>query len=98
MESETYLKDIPSDGITKLEFGETSDNLLVTSWDSTCSLYDGYGGALKYRYQSKAAVLSADFTEDETGAYIGGLEQKVRKIDFATNDETDLGHHDDAVR
>jgi len=98
MDSELHLEDIPKDGISKLQFGKTTDNLIATSWDSTLSLYDGYSAKLKTRYQGKAAILAADFTQDETGVYIGGLEQKVRKVDFATNEETDLGHHDDVVR
>mmetsp|Transcript_7058 Transcript_7058/g.8000 ORF Transcript_7058/g.8000 Transcript_7058/m.8000 type:complete len:222 (+) Transcript_7058:1-666(+) len=98
MESETYLTDVAADGITKMKYGESSDNLLVTSWDATCMLYDGYSNALKQKIQTKAAVLAADFNPDETGAYIGGLEQKVIKVDFETEDEIELGHHDAPIR
>lgn len=98
MEGETYLKDIPTDGITSLKYGESTDNLLVSSWDASCYLYDGYSNAFKHRYQSKASILSADFTPEENGAYLGGLEQKVKKVDFETGEESDIGHHDDVIR
>ena len=98
MESETYLKDIPSDGISSVKFAQTSDNLLVSAWDNSLSLYDGYTTGLKFRYVSKAAILSADFTESESGAYFGGLEQKVKKFDFNKEIEIDIGHHDEGIR
>lgn len=97
MEGETYLADVTADGITKLKYGETSDNLLVSSWDSTCTLYDGYTNALRHKHESKAGILAADFTPEEKGAYIGGLEQKVLKVDFETDEITDLGHHDSPI-
>lgn len=98
MEAETYLQNWPSDGITCLRYGKRSDDLLATSWDGTLSLYDGYTNALKLRYQGKASVLTADFTPDERGAYLGGLEQKVIKYDFESETETVLTHHDEAIR
>ena len=98
MESETYLKDIPSDGISSLKFGQSSGDLLVSSWDNTLSLYDDYTVELKLRHKSKAAILCADFNMEETGAYFGGLEQKVKKIDFVKGAEIDIGHHDEAIR
>ena len=98
MEAETYLKDNPKDGITCLQYGTNSDDLLASSWDTTLCLYDGYTNGLRQRYQNKAAVLATDFTPDEQGAYVAGLEQKVKKIDFETEDEIDIGHHDDAIR
>lgn len=98
METETYIKDIPSDGISALKFAKSSDNLLVSSWDNTLNLYDGYTSELSVKHNSKAAILSTDFNEDESGAYFGGLEQKVKKFDFASQTETNIGHHDEAVR
>lgn len=72
--------------------------MLVSSWDNSLSLYDGYTAALKGRFNSKASILSADFSEDETAVYIGGLEQRLNKIDLVTGNETNIGYHDEAVR
>lgn len=97
MEGEAYIKDSPLDTITCLKYSSNSDDLLCSSWDSTISLYDGYTNHLKFRYHNKAAVLTADFSQDEKSAFVGGLEKKVKKIDFKTEEEVDIGHHDEAV-
>lgn len=47
MDSEIYLQEKPSDGISRIKFAQKSDSLLVTSWDSNAYYYDGVTFKLK---------------------------------------------------
>ena len=98
MEAENYLKENPTDGISCLKYANMSDDLLASSWDSTLYLYDGYSNALRQKYRKEAPILCTDFTADERGAYLAGLENKVQRIDFETDSEIDIGFHDEPVR
>jgi len=86
------------DGISSVNFSPTEPQfLLVTSWDKSVRLYDVVQNQLRVKFEHSASVLDASFS-DGAHAFSGGLDSRVRMLDFNTSKETELGKHDDAVR
>lgn len=64
MESRTEfkLKNAPNDAISAVEFGPNSTQfLLVSSWDSTVRLYDIHANSLRVKYNHDLPVLDVAF-------------------------------------
>lgn len=61
MDSEIYLQEKPSDGISRIKFAQKSDSLLVTSWDSNAYYYDGVTYKLKSNYSLPYPLLDGDY-------------------------------------
>lgn len=64
MESRTEfkLKNPPADSISAVEFGPNSTQfLLVSSWDSTVRLYDIHANSMRLKYAHNAPVLDVAF-------------------------------------
>lgn len=64
MESRTEfkLKSPPTDSISAVEFGPNSTQfLLVSSWDSTVRLYDIHANSMRLKYTHNAPVLDVAF-------------------------------------
>ena len=60
--NEFKLDSAPDDGISSLKFGpNTSQYLLVSSWDSTVRLYDVVSNQMRVKYSHSAPVLDACF-------------------------------------
>ena len=60
--NEFKLDNAPDDGISSLKFGpNTSQYLLVSSWDSTVRLYDVVSNQMRVKYSHSAPVLDACF-------------------------------------
>jgi cell cycle arrest protein BUB3 len=92
------LKNPPEDGISTVTFANTSNLLLVSSWDKGVRLYDAAQNQLRNRYDHKAAVLDCCFSPDDTHGYSGGLDRNVISCDFTTGKKDILGTHEEPVK
>lgn len=60
--SEIQLNHAPSDVISAVKFGPTSNQfLLVSSWDGTVHLYDTVSNSVRQKYLHDAPVLDCAF-------------------------------------
>lgn len=60
--SEIQLNNAPSDVISAVKFGPTSNQfLLVSSWDGTVHLYDTVANGVRQKYLHDAPVLDCAF-------------------------------------
>ncbi|KAF2542942.1 hypothetical protein F2Q68_00032292, partial [Brassica cretica] len=91
------LANPPSDGISNLRFSNTSDHLLVSSWDKRVRLYDVSTNSLKGEFLHGGAVLDCCFHDDSSGFSVGS-DNKVRRIVFNVGKEDVLGMHEKPVR
>ncbi|XP_034948678.1 mitotic checkpoint protein BUB3 [Chelonus insularis] len=101
MESRTEfkIKNPPTDAISAVEFGPNSTQfLLVSSWDSTVRLYDIHTNSMRLKYShDDLPVLDVAF-QDAVHAYSGGLGNTLKMYDINANAETLMGTHDKAIR
>ncbi|KAK9104689.1 hypothetical protein Scep_021533 [Stephania cephalantha] len=84
------------DAISRVQFAPQSNNLLISSWDSTLRLYDVENGLLRLDASMEVALLGCCF-QDETTAVSIGSDCCVRRHDLCSNIHTLLGNHDDLV-
>ncbi|KAK9090521.1 hypothetical protein Sjap_023698 [Stephania japonica] len=84
------------DAISRLQFAPRSNNLLISSWDSTLRLYDVDNGLLRLDASMEVGLLGCCF-QDETVAVSIGSDCCVRRHDLHSNIHTLLGNHDDLV-
>jgi len=92
------LGDPPSDGISNVKFSFSDPSLLlVSSWDKTVRLYDVSKNKMKLKYFHDASILDCCFYNNDQG-YSGGLDRKIKTVDFNTGKESILGTHDDAIK
>eukprot|EP00164_Ancoracysta_twista_P008504 GFYU01012327.1.p1 GENE.GFYU01012327.1~~GFYU01012327.1.p1 ORF type:complete len:331 (-),score=60.62 GFYU01012327.1:105-1097(-) len=96
---EFELANPPSDGVSATVFGpEASPSLLlVSSWDSSVTLYDTYSNTSRAKYNHKAGVLDVCFG-DGTSCFSGGVDKTVKSYDFNKSSDSILGTHDNAVK
>lgn len=60
--SEIQLNNAPSDVISSVKFGPTSNQfLLVSSWDGSVRLYDTVANGMRQKYLHDAPVLDCAF-------------------------------------
>ncbi|KAL0089480.1 WD40-repeat-containing domain protein [Phycomyces blakesleeanus] len=92
------IADPPRDGISSLVFNPLDSNqLLVSSWDSTVRLYDIEQNRQLLRFDHEGAVLDVCFGDGQV-AYSGGIAKKLTMLDLATNTTKLLGSHEEAIR
>ncbi|CAH2036286.1 unnamed protein product [Thlaspi arvense] len=91
------LSNPPSDGISNLRFSNSSDHLLVSSWDKSVRLYDANADSLRGEFKHGGPVLDCCFHDESSGFSVCG-DNKVRRIDFNAGKEDILGMHDKPVR
>jgi len=96
---EYQLNQPPTDGITSVQFGPSASSqfLLVSSWDCFVRLYDVNQNSFRITYKHTGPVLDCCFF-DTAHAYSGGLDRVLKVYDFNTQQETIVGHHDNAIR
>jgi cell cycle arrest protein BUB3 len=98
MQNEFVLNAPPSDGISSLTFStSTSNDLLVTSWDSTLRLYDTISNSPKSTHNFNGAILTGCFNADGSTAFAGGLDKSVYMIDLARGMKTVINEHHEAI-
>ncbi|KAJ8025970.1 Mitotic checkpoint protein BUB3 [Holothuria leucospilota] len=96
--SEFKLNDCPEDGISAVKFGPNSSQfLLVSSWDETVRLYDVQANTMRAKYKHDRAVLDCCF-HDQTHVFSGGLDNTLKMYDINKNAEETVGKHDHAIR
>lgn len=96
--NEFKLNSPPNDGISAVKFGPNSSQfLLVSSWDTSVRLYDVTSNTMRMKYSHPTPVLDCCFY-DAVHSYSGGLDQVVKVYDFNASSETIVGKHDAAVR
>ncbi|KAF8314964.1 WD40 repeat-like protein [Clavulina sp. PMI_390] len=95
---DTILDSPPDDAITSLHFNPQSSNqLLVSSWDSLVRLYEIDSANVKSTIRHRAAVLSCAFDPDPRYGYSVGLDSWVRRMDLDTERVVVLGAHETAA-
>lgn len=95
---QTFLAAPPGDGISSVCFSPTqTELLLVTSWDGTMRLYDAIRNTPRSTFNFNGACLTGCFNYEGSGAFVGGLDARVRMLDFSRGSITDLGCHSKAV-
>ncbi|KAJ1293526.1 hypothetical protein BS78_01G075000 [Paspalum vaginatum] len=82
--------------VSRIRFAPTSNNLLVSSWDSGLRLYDADAGTQRFKEDSGAALLDCCF-EDESAAFACGSDGSVRRYDFHSGTQDTVGLHEDVV-
>ena len=96
--NEYKLDNPPNDCIQSVKFGQ-SDNqhLLTASWDCTVRLYDVASNVMRIQYNHDAPVLDAAF-QGTSYCWSGGADNKIKKFDFQSHNESIIGYHKSPVR
>lgn len=87
MDSEIYIQEKPTDGISRVWFALNSDSLLVTSWDSNAYLYDSSSYKLVKTFLSPHPILDGDYfsqNKDDASIVIGDTVGNVITFDIET--------------
>jgi len=96
--SEFRLKNAPEDGISSVRFGPNSSQfLLVSSWDKNVRLYDVTNNNLRVKYSHQRPVLSCAF-QDPIHVWSGCLDGKLKSFDINSNQESVIGMHENTIR
>ncbi|KAL0003772.1 hypothetical protein SO802_011333 [Lithocarpus litseifolius] len=83
------------DAISRIRFAPKSNNLLISSWDSSLRLYDVVGSALRLEAPCEAALLDCCFHNDESVAFASASDGCVRRYDLHSGINDTIGNHDD---
>ncbi|GMP93910.1 hypothetical protein CsSME_00043554 [Camellia sinensis var. sinensis] len=84
------------DAITRIRFAPKSNNLLISSWDTSLRLYDLDSFMLRVEAPSEAALLDCCF-QNESVAFGAGSDSFIRRYDLDSGIHDTLGNHDDLV-
>merc|ERR1711971_1083837 len=96
--SEFRLKNAPEDGISSVRFGPNSSQfLLVSSWDKNVRVYDVTNNHLRVKYSHQRPVLACAF-QDPIHVWSGCLDGKLKSFDINSNQESVVGMHDNTIR
>ncbi|XVE85792.1 hypothetical protein DITRI_Ditri17bG0119700 [Diplodiscus trichospermus] len=81
------------DAISRIRFAPHSNNLLISSWDSTLRLYDVECSRLRLEAPSEAALLDCCF-QDESVAFSAGSDGSIIRYDLQSGTSYRFGKHD----
>ncbi|XP_013397809.1 mitotic checkpoint protein BUB3 [Lingula anatina] len=96
--NEFKLNNQPTDGISAVKFAPNSSQfLLVSSWDCGVRLYDVIANNLRMKFFHSSPVLDCCF-QDAVHSYSGGLDNTLKMFDFNMGAETHVGTHDAPIR
>uniref|UniRef100_A0A2K5MT79 BUB3 mitotic checkpoint protein n=1 Tax=Cercocebus atys TaxID=9531 RepID=A0A2K5MT79_CERAT len=88
------LNQPPEDGISSVKFSpNTSQFLLVSSWDTSVRLYGVPANSVRLKYQRTGAVLDCAFYHP-MHAWSGGLDHQLKMHDLNIDQENLVGTHD----
>ncbi|MED6206618.1 hypothetical protein PIB30_028480 [Stylosanthes scabra] len=82
------------DAISRIRFAPHSNNLLISSWDSSLRLYDVDTSLLKLEAPSEAPLLDCCF-HDEGVAFSAASDGLIRRYDLDSGIIDTMGGHDD---
>jgi len=96
----TKLQHPPLDCISRVRFAPapSGQHLLVASWDAHVRLYDVAANSLTGLHKFELPVLDSCFLHDATRCVSVGLNKKVVSFDFRSQQDTQIGSHDEAIR
>ncbi|XP_022652761.1 mitotic checkpoint protein BUB3-like isoform X1 [Varroa destructor] len=97
--NEVILRDPPTDGISAVKFGQTSNQFLVaSSWDGFIRLYDIQGETrCRAKFDLGGPVLDTCF-QGSSHVWSAGVHRSVRLFDINQGTELKAGSHEDTVR
>lgn len=82
------------DAISRVRFAPHSNNLLISSWDSSIRLYDVDASLLRVEAASEASLLDCCF-QDDSVAFTAGSDGLIRRYDLHSGIVDTVGSHDD---
>lgn len=86
----------PEDAISRARFSLHSNKLLVSSWDSSVTLYDVDENVVRVKFSHPTQPLDCCFLDDFSGLS-GGADGTVTRYNFSTEKEDVLGKHEALV-
>jgi cell cycle arrest protein BUB3 len=86
----------PEDAISRARFSLHSNKLLVSSWDSSVTLYDVDENVARVKFSHPTQPLDCCFLDDFNGLS-GDSDGTVRRYNFSTQKEDILGKHEALV-
>jgi len=96
--TEYKLKSPPEDGISNVTFGPNSSQfLLVSSWDKKVRLYDIVSNNQRCAYSHSKPVLDCAF-QDPIHVWSGGLDNTLKSYDINSSSEAVHGSHEAAIK
>ncbi|KAK6242690.1 hypothetical protein SCA6_008079 [Theobroma cacao] len=84
------------DAISRIRFSPQSNNLLISSWDSSLRLYDVECSQLRLEAPSEAALLDCCFQE-ESVVFSAGTDGSITRYDLHSGISNRIGNHDDVA-
>ncbi|KAL8137758.1 hypothetical protein V2J09_003759 [Rumex salicifolius] len=91
-----YFENPIADAISRVRFAPSSDNLLISSWDSRLRLFDVSGSVLRLDFHGDVQLLDCCF-QDESVAYAAGSDGSVYRYDLQSATCASVGSHDDSA-
>lgn len=82
------------DAITRVRFSPRSNNLLISSWDSSLRLYDVDSSVLRLEAPTEAALFDCCF-QNEKVAFTADSDCLLRRYDLHSGVHDVMGNHDD---
>mmetsp|Transcript_30742 Transcript_30742/g.117700 ORF Transcript_30742/g.117700 Transcript_30742/m.117700 type:complete len:363 (-) Transcript_30742:3835-4923(-) len=98
--AEVWVDPPPLDGVTRVRYASSGEDLLVASWNGRIYIYDGVGGRLRSDLNVNAPVLDASFDEDGkifSAALGGNVMSHILAPDGSIKSDL-IGAHDQAAR
>ncbi|KAE8707345.1 Mitotic checkpoint protein BUB3.3 [Hibiscus syriacus] len=84
------------DAISRIRFAPQSNNLLISSWESSLRLLEVDCSQLRLEASSEAALLDCCF-QDESVAFSAGSDGSITRYDLQSGISNKIGNHDDMV-
>ncbi|KAK8488667.1 hypothetical protein V6N11_019832 [Hibiscus sabdariffa] len=88
------FKNLIRDAITRIRFAPQSNNLLISSWDSSLRLHNVDCSQLRLKASSESALLDCCFQE-ESVAFSAGSDGSITRYDLLSGISNKIGNHDD---
>ncbi|XP_076942640.1 mitotic checkpoint protein BUB3.3-like [Bidens hawaiensis] len=82
------------DAISRIRFAPASNNLLISSWDTSLRLYDVDGSKVTYEASGEAELLDCCF-QGEMVAFSTGSDCSITRYDLHSGISKIIGNHDD---